>query len=238
MKRATEVSTTSPQVDAAEEPPRASAVAVFDLDGTLVEAQTQLLLIRFLRRAGRVSRRFLMGAIIWFMAYRSGLVKATARSRRKGATVLEGLGEHEVRELMGRFAERELLPRLFPPALAALQEHQAEGDRVVIVSAALEPLVEALCERLGVADFAGASCEVVAGHYTGRMCGAIPYGEEKAQVARRLLQEWGADPADCFAYADHETDLPLLLTVGHPVAVRPRPALRSWAEQQGWAILG
>lgn len=216
---------------------RAPAVAIFDLDGTLVVGQTQVLLVKFLRKAGVVSRSFAAGTAVWFLAYKAGLVKVTEASRAKGAEILKGLSEEEVRSLMARFADEEMVPRLHPASTAALAEHQAEGDVVVVVSAALHPVVEALCGRLGVSEYAGVHCEVVDGRYTGRLDGPIPYSVEKARIAARMIAGHAADPADCWAYADHDTDLDLLRSVGHPVAVNPRPGLRSEAEREGWPIL-
>jgi HAD superfamily hydrolase (TIGR01490 family) len=213
------------------------AVAIFDLDGTLVVGQTQVLLVRFLRRARVVSRSFVIGTAIWFLAYKAGLVKVTQASRAKGAEIFKGLPEEDVEALVARFTDEVMVPRLHPAAAAALAEHQSEGDAVVVVSAALDPLVEALCRRLGVTEYAGAVCEVVGGRYTGRLKGPIPYSSEKARVGARFMSEHAADPADCWAYADHDTDLELLRSVGHPVAVNPRPGLRSEAEREGWPIL-
>jgi HAD superfamily hydrolase (TIGR01490 family) len=213
------------------------AVAIFDLDGTLVVGQTQVLLVKFLYKAGVVSRTFVAGTALWFLAYKLKLVRVTQASREKGAEILRGLRVDEVDSLMKDFTDEVLVPRLHPAAAAALAEHQAEGDRVVMVSAALGPVVKALCRELGVSEYAGASCEVVDGRYTGRLNGPIPYREEKARLAAEFIAKYGADPADCWAYADHDTDLDLLRSVGHPVAVNPRPGLRAEAEREGWAIL-
>ena len=215
----------------------AEAVAIFDLDGTLVVGQTQVLLVRFLRKARVVSRTFVVGTALWFVAYKAGLVKVTPASRAKGGEVFAGLSETEVAELMARFTEEVMVPRLHPAATAALEEHLAEGDAVVVLSAALQPLVEALCRRLGVREYAGASCEIVDGRYTGRLAGAIPYGPEKARAAERFIAQHAVDAGDCWAYADHDTDIELLRFVGHPVAVNPRPGLRAEAERRGWPIL-
>ena len=212
-------------------------VAVFDLDGTLVVGQTQVLLTRFLRKAGVVSRTFVLGTGLWFLAYKTGLVKVTQASRAKGAQVLAGLPEGRVTELMDRFNAEVMVPRLHPASTAALGRHQARGDLVVVVSAALDPLVEALCRHLGVSQYAGARCAIADGRYTGELLGPIPYSAEKARVASRFIAACGAEAGDCWAYADHDTDLDLLHSVGHPVAVNPRPGLRSEAERQGWPIL-
>jgi len=51
---------------------------------------------------------------------------------------------------------------------------------------------------------------------------------------RRLATEAGYDLAECWAYSDSRTDLPMLAAVGHPVAVNPDRALRREAARRGW----
>jgi HAD superfamily hydrolase (TIGR01490 family) len=221
--------------------PAAPIVAFFDLDGTLVIGQTQALLVKFLHSAGVVGRAFLLATAVWFLAYKAGLVRVTQQSREKGALMLRGLSEAEVARLMDRFSSEVMVPRLHPAAASALAGHLSEGDKVVVLSAALGPVVKALCQRLDVDDYAGAPCEVEVGlnggRYTGHLSGPTPYGDEKARVAAGFMERWRADPADCWAYADHDTDLALLRSVGHPVAVKPRPGLLAVARQAGWPIL-
>jgi HAD superfamily hydrolase (TIGR01490 family) len=214
-----------------------TTVAFFDLDGTLVIGQTTLLLVRFLRRMGVVSSAFVLGTGLWFLGYKLGLVRVTESSREKGAGVFAGLPEPKVDSLMTRFTDDELVPRFHPAATAALAEHLAEGDYVMVVSAALEPVVKALCRRLGVEHYVGTPCEVVAGSYSGRLTGPSPHADEKVRIAAAFMERWGADPSDCWAYADHGTDIPLLRSVGHPVAVNARSPLLKAAQQAGWPIL-
>ncbi len=214
-----------------------AGVAFFDLDGTLVDGQTTLLLVRFLRRVGIVSRAYLAGTGLWFIGYKLRLLKVTESSRNRMSVVFEGRSEGEVERLMERFTEEELVPRFHTAAAAALSEHQAEGDRVVLISAAVEPVVRAVCRRLGVADFVGTVCEVEAGRYTGRMVGLSPHAGEKERLAQAYMRRWGVVAADCWAYADHGSDLALLRSVGRPVAVNPKPELLKEARRYGWPVL-
>ena len=74
------------------------------------------------------------------------------------------------------------------------------------------------------------------GRYTGEI-DLYLYGERKAQAARDVAAARGYRMADCRAYSDSITDLPLLEAVGHPTAVNPDRALRRLAEERGWPIL-
>jgi HAD superfamily hydrolase (TIGR01490 family) len=213
------------------------AVAFFDLDGTLVVGQTTLLLIRFLRKVGVVSRRFLVGTTLWFLGYKLGLVKVTERSRHQGARVFAGRAVQEVETLMERLTGEVLVPRFHAETVAALEQHKSRGDHVVVISAALEPVVGAVCRRLAVDDFSGTACEVEEGRYVGRLLGPSPHGHHKEVVAAEYMKRWEVDAAHCWAYADHGSDLALLRSVGHPVAVRPRPELLAVARTSGWPVL-
>lgn len=212
-------------------------LAFFDLDGTLVVGQTTLLLVKFLRRAGVVSRTFMVGTGLWFLGYKVGLLRVTERSRNQGARVFAGRGEAEVDDLMDRFTDEVLAPRFHPAATTALSEHAAGGDHVVVMSAALEPVVKAVCRRLGVTDYVGTTCEIQAGRYSGRLLGPSPHADEKRRLAAEYMRRWGVDAGECWAYADHDSDLGLLWSVGHPVAVNPKPELMEVAKQAGWPVL-
>ena len=45
------------------------------------------------------------------------------------------------------------------------------------------------------------------------------------------------DPIDTWFYSDSHNDLPLLNSVGHPVAVDPDTTLIAHAEAQGWPVI-
>ncbi len=229
-------------MDAISDSPNAEAakpgvIAFFDMDGTLVRGQTPMLLVKFMRRAGLVNVVFVLGTALWFLAYKFGLAKPTRWVRERAAGVFKGRSVEEIETAMTRFVREVLVPRLHPPVVGALREHEAKGDRVVILSAALEPVVKALGRELGVDAYVGAACEVSRGRYSGRIDGPIPHANEKPRVAARFMSRAGVLAKDCWAYGDHETDLPLLRWVGHPVAVNPRPALLAAAQKAGWPIL-
>lgn len=213
------------------------SAAFFDLDGTLVVGQTTLLLVKFLRRAGVTSWAFLIGTGLWFLGYKAGFYRVTEEARERGAHVFKGLTVPEVEGLMTRLTDEVLTPRLHPAASTALARHRARGDRVAVVSAALQPVVKAFCTRLGVTDYAGTACEIEGGRYTGRLDGTIPIGEKKVDIATGFMARWNVMAEHCWAYADHGSDLALLESVGHPVAVNPRPALLEAARASGWPVL-
>jgi hypothetical protein len=78
--------------------------------------------------------------------------------------------------------------------------------------------------------------EVRDGYYTGQLDGDLMHGTAKVGAISRLAAVEGLDLSRCSAYSDSINDLPMLSTVGHPVAVNPDAALRREARRNDWEV--
>ncbi len=114
-----------------------------------------------------------------------------------------------------------ILPRIYPQMLEVAYRHQDEGRRVFICTAASQEVADLLAHVLVLDGAIGTRSAVVDGRYTGRLEGPFIYREGKAQAVRELADREGIDLAESWGYSDSESDLPMLRTVGHPVAVNP-----------------
>jgi phosphoserine phosphatase/pimeloyl-ACP methyl ester carboxylesterase len=123
-----------------------------------------------------------------------------------------------------------------PQMLARLETHRRDGYELVLLSAGLHAGIVKLAEALGGRG-EGTRLGVRAGRYTGRAAGGVCQGRGKANRALAVLQELGANPADCLAYGDTESDIPFLSLIGHPAAVDPDSVLGQHASQHGWPVL-
>ncbi|MEU2271200.1 HAD-IB family hydrolase [Streptomyces olindensis] len=121
--------------------------------------------------------------------------------------------------------------------LDALARHRALGHEVVLVSGSLRPVVDAVAADLGATAVRCAAQAVTAdGVLTGDIDRPM-IGRAKADAVEAFLAERGGRAADCHAYGDHDSDLPMLRAVGHPVVVGGSPALRDEAARLGWPTL-
>jgi HAD superfamily hydrolase (TIGR01490 family) len=129
-----------------------------------------------------------------------------------------------------------LRPLVYAEPLHLVEQHRERGERVFVVSASLQEIVEAIAEDLGLDGGLGTICEVRDGRYTGRAVRAL-HAEAKAECLREVAARDGLDLAACTAYSDSHTDLPFLEAVGRPVAVNPDRQLRRIAVDRGWPVL-
>jgi len=215
-----------------------AAAAFFDLDRTLLRRSAALALAGSFRERGLISRRQLLHAAAWQLLFvaRGAGHEAVRRGAEDGLRILTGSTPDELRSLVAAALEPVLRPLVYAEPLRLVERHRARGERVFVVSATLQEIVEAIAEDLGFDGALGTLCEVRDGRYTGRALRAL-HAEAKAVCVRELAEREGLDLAECTAYSDSHTDLPFLEAVGHPVAVNPDRELRRIAADRGWPVL-
>ena len=148
--------------------------------------------------------------------------------RYRGASV-EG-----VRALVDDRLAELTLRRAAPAAIRRIREHRAAGHRTVLISGAVEVFVEPLAPLFD--EVVATRLSAHDGRYTGYLERPPLVGEARASWLRRYAEEKGADLAASYAYADSHSDLPLLRTVGNPVAVNPDVALFRHARRMRWPV--
>ena len=75
------------------------------------------------------------------------------------------------------------------------------------------------------------------GRATGFLSGPPMVGESRAAWLRHYADLHGVDLAKSYGYADSHVDLPMLETVGNPVAVSPDVGLLRAARSHGWSTI-
>jgi alcohol-forming fatty acyl-CoA reductase len=127
-----------------------------------------------------------------------------------------------------------ILAKSFPAGIRRVREHRALGHRTVLITGALDFVVEPL--RPLFDDVVCAHLGERAGVFTGELESSPPTGEARAQMLADYAAERGLSLAESVAYADSASDLPMLEAVGHPVAVNPETKLASIARKRGWHV--
>jgi len=132
------------------------------------------------------------------------------------------------------FAEQ-LLLKCFPSAIRRVREHRALGHRTMLITGALDFVVdplrplfdEVVCPSLSVRPD---------GRYTGELDQGPPTGESRALIMLGYCEAEGLSLAETVAYADSSSDLPMLEAAGVPVAVNPEAKLAAIARKRGWHV--
>ena len=215
-----------------------SSAAFFDLDRTLMSGSSAFYFGRAAYREGLLPWPRLLADASNGIAFRlfGASDEKSAALRDRILESVAGTEAETLRRLSPRVVE-ELLPKIRPEAQALLDMHAEAGRDVYIISASPVEIVGELARALGIAGGLGTESEIVDGCYTGRLAAPFCYGEGKVDHIRKLAAERGYDLAHCYAYSDSASDLPMMLLVGHPVAVNPDRSLTAVAHQRGWPVV-
>ncbi len=127
-----------------------------------------------------------------------------------------------------------ILTKAFPAAIRRVRKHRELGHRTVLITGALNIVVDPLKPLFD--DVICAEMSIRDGRYTGELLSVPPTGEVRAQALRDYADANNFDLTESVAYADSSSDLPLLDAVGFPVAVNPETRLASLAVKRGWLI--
>jgi HAD superfamily hydrolase (TIGR01490 family) len=217
----------------------ANAAAFFDLDRTLIAGASAF---PFGIEAWR--QDLASNADIWKWATAAVSFKLMGDKDSSASDEIRGdfLGRIEgatVESLHGLASA--VLPRLVdrvrPESRKLVSMHHEEERDTWIVSASPQALVEPLAASLGMTGAVGTKGEIVDGTFTGQLDGPFVYGPGKVEAIEKLAAERGYELELSYAYSDSISDLPMLESVGHPVAVNPDSELLATARERGWPVV-
>jgi alcohol-forming fatty acyl-CoA reductase len=218
----------------AEEP--GEVAAIFDVDGTLVGSNVVSYYAWLkMREMPALARPVWAAAFLLKIPYYWALDKVSrAHFNRAFYKNYAGWKRSRARYLGLESFPGFTLSRIYPDALACLREHKRRGHRVVLLSGALDFLLDPLKDLAD--DVLCASLAEEDGVYTGELSGAPVAGEARARMLASFARRRGVDLSRSYAYADSISDLPMLEAVGNPVAVNPDRRLAGAARSKGWKI--
>jgi HAD superfamily hydrolase (TIGR01490 family) len=211
--------------------------AFFDLDKTIIARSSPLALGRSFVRAGMIGRGFLLKSLYAQLVFQlmGADEQKMERMREEAAKLTSGWEVEKVKEVVTEVLEDVITPLIYAEALELIEDHRKAGRAICIVSSSPEEIVEPFARMLGVDLFIATRPTVVDGKYTGEL-DFYAYGPGKPEAMIELAQELDIDMSGSYAYSDSETDIPMLESVGNPVAVNPDKGLRSIALERGWKV--
>jgi HAD superfamily hydrolase (TIGR01490 family) len=214
------------------------SLAVFDLDGTVLA--TNLVQQYFAVVRATRPRRTWPAEIGGLLAAVPGYLRADQRDRSELIRLVnrryKGYRSEELRVLMQGEAGRRIRASIRPEALETIERHRAAGHRTVLVSGALDVLVEPLADLFDEV-IATHMDEDASGVMTGYLATPPLVDEARANWLRKYADLHGADLATSYGYGDSHADAAWLELVGTPAAVAPDLGLYAVAKKKRWQIL-
>ena len=215
-------------------------LALFDLDNTLLNGDSDFEWSQFLIRIGILDRElFEVKNQAFYDQYKAG----TLDIHEFLDFQLKPLSRHSRKTLdewHSQFMRESIMPMITPQSRELVESHRAAGDLCVIITATNSFVTAPIAREFGVEHLIATEPEHNNGEFTGRVADVPCFREGKITRLTNWLAErgWTLDSfTESTFYSDSMNDLPLMCKVKHPIAANPDATLRAHAEQHGWRII-
>ncbi len=212
------------------------ALALFDLDNTLLAGDSDHTWNEFLIHEGVAGQDFRQGNDRFLEDYTQGRLDVRAYLQF-AIEPLKGFTLQQLEPLRQRFLRDEVAPMVAQKAEELLAEHRARNDTLLIITSTNSFVTGPIARMLGVDALLATDFETRDDRFTGQILGTPCFREGKVTRLMEWMDLHGADLTGSHFYTDSLNDLPLLDLVDHPVAVDPDPTLGAIALERGWTTI-
>lgn len=215
-------------------------LAVFDFDGTSIEGNSPVMLVRYLLKHDMLKKRDAFRILMWGAAYKLRLPQNESWVRGLVFSAFEGKPVAEVNQFLADFYDNHIAKRFRAQADDAMRKHQAAGDVVMVVSASFEPIILRAMEHHPFTMQVSTRMKIAPdGTYTRQVDGKPIEGAQKLVAVQEFADEtFGPDAWELVAaYGDHHSDRTILSAAKQAYAVDPDRPLTRTARRLGWPVL-
>jgi HAD superfamily hydrolase (TIGR01490 family) len=213
-------------------------LAIFDLDNTILNGDSDYSWINFLIQQGLVDKEEYEKKNKYFYdQYYKGKLDYDEWAEFALSTI-KGKKPDEMEDLLSKFLREVIEPMINIYALRLLHKHNHNNDIMLLASATNSVIVEPIAKRLGFKNIIATDVEIIDELYTGKVLG-IPAlsGGKLIKVREWMLQNNIKSFDNTTFYSDSINDLPLLAEVSKPVAINPDDMLREECQKRSWEII-
>ena len=209
--------------------------AYFDLDGTLLDASSEKTLTGLLSR--RRPWRIPLGATMWSLGFVGNLLRGRSvydAARNRGHLAMSNWGT--LRRYSSELVETKLSKRVSLEALERLDWHKQQDHRLVLVTATVMPMAQAMADYLGMDAVYGCGPKEMNGILSGSERGwSVPRRKGKVPIVQADAESVGHNLSDCWGYGNTHADSFFMEITGNPVAINAEGRLKTIAKEKDWA---
>jgi HAD superfamily hydrolase (TIGR01490 family) len=214
-------------------------LAIFDVDNTIINGQSQKILLDYLYKKGIIPFYKYISILSLFYLYKVNLISNPSRIMSYAYSFLKNKSDYDINLIINDFFSTELKKRFYDSIVKLINKHQEQGDRIILLSNSTNIIISKIAEHLGVNEFISSKLEIKNKTFSGRIEGEIVYGINKYKLILKYLgiNDSTTNKIKAYFYTDHISDLPLLLNVSNPITVNPDNELLNIAKKNSWDIL-
>ncbi len=217
------------------------ALALFDLDNTLIAGDSDHAWGEFLVEQGLVDKQsYRRENDRFYQLYQQGKLNINDYLNFALAP-LARIEKQNLLQLREQFIIKKIQPMRLQKADDLIRQHKQNGDLPVIITSTNRFVTEPIAQLLGIEHLLATELEKndsASPHlFTGKIIGEACFREGKITHLKNWIEKNNYSLQGCWFYSDSINDLPLLEKANKPIAVDPDPTLQAHAQNLGWSIL-
>ncbi|MFT3741976.1 MAG: HAD-IB family hydrolase [Gammaproteobacteria bacterium] len=212
-------------------------IVLFDMDHTLVSANTIELWNAFLDQKGTLTPEECQQWRQFHVDYVNGQLDILASYSfelmiaKKIPLAIRALWLQE-------FFTDWVKDKISPIGLQLINTYKQQPETIVVlITATLAFIAAPVATYAAVDDLIATEPEIIAGDLSGKLLGIPSIGEGKLKRFQHWLQQKGYTPKHTILYSDSINDLPLLSEVDQAILVDPDHQLQQIGQQKNWPIM-
>lgn len=217
-----------------------SHLAIFDLDHTLITADSDVQWAAYLQHKGLIDESSAQKRQQFYADYEAGCLNMDAFLKFQLAPLAQ-FSPTELAAMHREFMAQHIADKITPTARNMVKAHLDHQDDVLLISATNEFIITPIAHEFGIQNIIGIQLQTDSeNRYTGQYIGTPSFREGKITRLHEWLAKQNKTLADydkTYFYSDSHNDLPLLEQVDHPIAVNPDPILTAKAQANHWKII-
>lgn len=210
------------------------ALAIFDLDNTLIAGDSDYLWGQFLVEKGVVdAASYEKANDQFYLDYKNGVLDIM-EYQRFSLKPLSKQPMDVLNDWHAEFMASHIAPIIQDKAQALVDEHKAKGDTLLIITATNSFVTRPIGQVYGIEQLIGTDPEIQDNRFTGEVDGIPSFQDGKVKRLETWLAENNHDLKGSYFYSDSRNDLPLLEIVDNPVVVDGDDVLLAHAKENNW----
>ena len=238
------------------------ALALFDLDNTLLNGDSDHAWGLFLAKVGAVDpQKQKQQQDHFYQQYQDGSLDILEFLEYQLAPLAQ-FSLTQLENWRSEFIDSVIKPMIDSGKPELVEKHRQQNDELVIITATNDFITRPIADELGVATLIATQAEMLDGKYTGKCTGTPCFQSGKVERLEQWLGSVRMDSVrmdsvrmdsiredsvsddslnskytERYFYSDSINDLALLELVDQPIAVTPDDKLRAHAEKLHWQII-
>jgi len=215
-------------------------LAIFDIDGTIFRSSLLIELVNGLTVEGvfpkSIYEEMEKDYIAWlnrkgsYVAYLEKVINLFNKN-------IGGCSEEDVGKVVDKMLLNEK-EKMYVFTRDLVKKARAEGYFLMAISGSPDFIVSKFSEYVGFDICYGSVFGVKEGYFTGKILNKESWAEKDIVIGNFIKKhECGIDLKHSMAVGDSSADIPMLESVGKPIAFNPDNTLAFHAKKKGWSVI-